>query len=193
MCLASDFGAEAPPLTWRPRELAEITSVLDGAGLELADGLEVTLWGGLDPNPGFGRLRLLARGVDFRASVGAAVLARDAVVAELAVSGDLDAQQRLALPPVVRRIGLVSSAAAAGRADVLAVLERSPLPFEVVEASAAMGGNQAPEEVAAALGILAGAGVDVVVVARGGGARGRAGSGHRPLSCAGVDGARPLP
>ncbi len=47
-----------------PRELAEITSVLDGAGLELADGLEVTLWGGLDPNPGFGRLRLLAPSVD---------------------------------------------------------------------------------------------------------------------------------
>ncbi len=75
-----------------PRELAEITSVLDGAGLELADGLEVTLWGGLDPNPGFGRLRLLAQGVDPRASVGAAVLARDAVVAELATWGDLDAQ-----------------------------------------------------------------------------------------------------
>ncbi|HSH59867.1 MAG TPA: hypothetical protein VK988_09560, partial [Acidimicrobiales bacterium] len=34
-----------------------------------------------------------------------------------------------------------------------------------------MGGHQAPGEVAAALGILAGAGVDVVVVARGGGAR----------------------
>lgn len=51
------------------------------------------------------------------------------------------------------------------------MLERSPLPFEVVEASAAMGGHQAPSEVATALGILAGAGVDVVVVARGGGAR----------------------
>lgn len=64
----------------------------------------MALWERLDPNPGFGRLRLLAHGVDPRA----AVLARDAVVAELEASGELDAQQRLVLPDVVRRIGLVS-------------------------------------------------------------------------------------
>lgn len=154
-----------------PRELGEIASTLASVGMELVDGLEVALWGRLDSNPSFGRMRLLADGVDPRASLGAAVLARDAVVARLEASGELDAQQRLSLPPVVRRIGLVSSPNAAGRADVLAVLERSPLPIEVVEASAAMGGPRAPGEVAAGLDILAGAGVDVVVVARGGGAR----------------------
>lgn len=156
-----------------PRELAAIASTLAGAGPELVDGLEVELWGQLDPNPGFGRLHLLAHGVDPLASMGAAVVARDAVVAELETSGRLDAQQRLALSDVVRRIGLVSSPAAAGCADVLAVLERSPLTFEVVEASAAMGGSQAPGEVATALDILASAGIDVGVVARGGGGTGR--------------------
>ena len=154
-----------------PRDLARITTVLAGAGLELADGLEVALWGRMDSNPAFGRLRLLAEGVDPRASVGAAVLARDAVVAELEAAGDLAAQQGLQLPAVLERVGLVSSPTAAGRADVLTVLERSALPIEVVEASAAMGGPQAPAEVANALGILARADVDVIVVARGGGAR----------------------
>jgi hypothetical protein len=104
------------------------------------------------------------------ASVGAAVLARDAVVAELATSGDLDAQQPLALPPVVRRIGLVSSAAAAGRADVPACWSARHCPSRWSRPRRPWG-HQAPGEVAAALGILAGAGVDVVVVARGGGAR----------------------
>jgi exodeoxyribonuclease VII large subunit len=155
-----------------PRQLAEIDAVLRRVGLQLADGLEVSLRGRLDSNPGFGRLRLLAQTVDPRASIGAAVLARDrVVVAELEASGELAAQQALALPELPRRIGLVSSPVAAGRADVLAVLERLPLPVEVVEASAAMGGAQAPREVAGALAILAGAGVDVVVIARGGGAR----------------------
>jgi exodeoxyribonuclease VII large subunit len=153
------------------RQLAEIDAVLRTAGLELADGLQVSLRGRLDSNPGFGRLRLLAQTADPRASIGAAVLARDRVVAQLEASGELAAQQALALPELPRRIGLVSSPVAAGRADVLAVLERSPLPVEVVEASAAMGGAQAPREVAGALAILAGAGVDVVVIARGGGAR----------------------
>ncbi|MGI8757105.1 MAG: exodeoxyribonuclease VII large subunit [Acidimicrobiales bacterium] len=87
------------------RELAEVDSVLQGAGLELADGLEVSLWGRLDPNPGFGRLRLLVEGIDPRASLGAAVMARDRVVAELEATGQLSAQRALVLPAVVRRVG----------------------------------------------------------------------------------------
>ncbi len=47
-----------------PRDLAEIAAVLDAAGPELADGLEVRLCGRLDSNPGFGRPRLLAHAVD---------------------------------------------------------------------------------------------------------------------------------
>ncbi|MGI8757104.1 MAG: exodeoxyribonuclease VII large subunit [Acidimicrobiales bacterium] len=65
----------------------------------------------------------------------------------------------------------MSSPAAAGRADVLTVLERSPLPLQVVEASAAMGGPRAAGEVGAALDILATTNVDLILVARGGGAR----------------------
>ena len=154
-----------------PREMADIDTVLDGAGLELAEGLEVSLCGRLDSNPTFGRLRLVAHRVDPRASIGAAVLARQRVIAELEASGDLLAQQLLCLPQLPRRVGLISSPAAAGRDDVLAVLDGCPVPVEVVEASAPMGGPHAPREVAGALEILAAAGVDLVVVARGGGAR----------------------
>lgn len=89
------------------------------------------------PHPRYGRLRLLAQQVDPRTTVGAAVLARDGLVAELDRSGGLRAQAALVVPAVPRRIGLVSSPDAAGRADVREVLARSPLSLEVVETTAA--------------------------------------------------------
>lgn len=153
------------------REMEALQATLASAGAELVDGVEVALWGRLDSNPAFGRLRLLAEGIDARTTVGAAVLARQRLVAELEESGELGAQRRLVLPALIRRVGLVSAVGGAGRSDVLAVLERSPLTIEVVEAQAPMSGPGAPGGVAAALACLAGAGVEVVVVARGGGAR----------------------
>lgn len=117
-----------------PRQLVEIEPVLRTAGPELADGLQVSLRDRLDSSPGFGRLRLLAQTADPRASIGAAVLARERLVAQLQASGDLAAHQALALPELPRRMGPISSPVAAGRADVLAVLEMSPLPVEVGEA-----------------------------------------------------------
>ena len=153
------------------RNAREIKKTLARAGTELADGLQVALWGPLDLNARYGRLRLLAQRVDPRTTVGAAVLARDELVAELEATGRLRAQASLMVPASPRRIGLVSSPAAAGRADVFEVLHRSPVPVEIVEAQAAMSGPGAPAEVARAIALLGGAGVDVVLVARGGGAK----------------------
>lgn len=149
----------------------QVRRTLAAAGVELADGLEVTLWGPLDPNPRYGRMRLLAQRADPRTTIGAAVLARDELVAELESTGRLRAQAALSVPAVPRRIGLVSSPGAAGRADVFEVLQRSTAPIEVVEAQAAMSGPGAPAEVARAVGVLASAGVHVVLIARGGGAK----------------------
>ena len=140
------------------------------AGSELADGLQVALWGRVDLNPRYGRLRLLAQRVDPRTTIGAAVLARDELVADLERSGRLRAQAALVVAASPRRVGLVSSPTAAGRADVLEVLERCPAPVEVVEAQAAMSGPGAPANVARALALQGGAAVDVVLIARGGGA-----------------------
>ena len=147
----------------------EMNKTLAVAGAELADGLQVALWGKLDLNPRYGRLRLLAERVDPRTTVGAAVLARDDLVGELERCGRLRAQAALAVPAVPRRIGLVSSPGAAGRADVLEVLGRSPLSLDVIEATAAMSGPGAPAEVSRAIDLLAGAGVDIILIARGGG------------------------
>ncbi len=152
------------------RNAREIKATLARAGTELADGLQVAVWGPLDLNPRYGRLRLLAQRVDPRTTIGAVVLAaRDELVAELERTGRLRAQADKVVPAVPRRIGLVSSVTAAGRADVFAVLERSPLPFDIVDAQAAMSGPGAPAEVARAIHRLADAHVDVILIARGGG------------------------
>lgn len=152
------------------REMAEMSQVLAAAGVDLVDGLELSVYGRLEPAPSYGRLRLLAKGVDPRVAVGASALRRQELLAELEESGELLSQKRLVLPPTIRRLGLISSSSAAGRADVLSVLSGAPKPIEVVEASAAMSGPAAPAAVARALDRLQARGVEAIVIARGGGA-----------------------
>ena len=154
-----------------PRELAGITQVLTAAGVELADGLELSVLGRLEPAPAYGRLRLLAQRVDPRVAVGASVLRRQELLVELESSGRLAAQRALVLPATIRRLGLISAAGTAGRADVLSILAGAPTPIDVVEASAAMSGGGAPAAVARALDRLEAQGVEAIVIARGGGSR----------------------
>ena len=149
----------------------EIDQVLARAGVELADGLEVAVYGRLESNGAYGPLRMVALGVDPRIAVGAAVLARDDLVRELEASGEMASQRALVLPAAPRRIGLVSGAEGAGRADVIEVLGRSSHGFEVVEARAAMSGPSAAPQVARALRGLCAQRVEVILLARGGGAR----------------------
>ena len=137
-----------------PREYAAITRVLANAGVTLADGLEVSFHGRLEPAAAFGRLRLVAQDVDARVAVGAATLRRQQLLEDLQRTGELTAQRNLAPPAHIRRLGLLSAAAAAGRADVFSVLSRSPTPIDIVEASAAMSGPAAPGEVLQALARL---------------------------------------
>lgn len=157
----SVFGAEA----------AAIAATLAGVGVELAEGLEAAFYGRLAANGAYGPLRMVATRVDPRIALGAAVVARDTLLAELANTGELTAQRRLQVPALPRRIGLVAGSEGAGRADVLAVLGSSPIAFEVLEETAAMSGAGAAGDVARALARLCGRGAEVVVLARGGGAR----------------------
>ncbi len=157
----SVFGAEA----------AAIAATLAGVDVKLADGLEAAFYGRLASNGAYGPLRLVATRVDPRIALGEAVVARDALVAELRATGELVAQRRLQVPALPRRIGLVAGSEGAGRADILAILGSSPITFEILEETAAMSGPTAGADVARALARLCGRGAEVIVVARGGGAR----------------------
>ena len=167
---ASTVRAVLPVGIFR-RAAADIEQVLAAVGARLEEGVEVALYGRLESNGAYGPLRMVGLGVDPRVAVGAAALARDEAVRQLEASGAMVAQRALVLPAVPRRIGLVSAEEGAGRADVIEVLRRSAHAFEVVEARAAMSGPAAAAQVARALAGLCGKGVDVIVLARGGGAR----------------------
>jgi len=114
--------------------------------VELADGLEVTLTGRLEVNARYSRVRLLAHAIDARV-VATVTRGRERLMTTLADTGRLEAQQRLHVATILRRVGLISSATAAGRADVLAVLANSPYPVEVVESQVPMSGPDATDAI----------------------------------------------
>jgi exodeoxyribonuclease VII large subunit len=172
-----EYGSDARtvlavlPVTLFSRDASVVTRTLRTVGMDLADGLEAAFHGDLETNGAYGPLRFVARRVDPRVAIGNAVLAREELVAELEATGQLHAQRALPVPALPLEIGLVASSGA-GVSDVLAVLEASPYRLHVSRADAAMSGPAAPSQVAGAIAELSRAqALDVIIVARGGGAK----------------------
>ncbi|MGE0572409.1 MAG: exodeoxyribonuclease VII large subunit [Dehalococcoidia bacterium] len=88
----------------------------------------------------------------------------------LETEGLFATERKRPLPAFPMRIGLVTSTAAAALQDIRTVLERRWPVAEVVLAPALVQGAEAPAEIAEALAALAAEpGLDLVIVARGGG------------------------
>jgi exodeoxyribonuclease VII large subunit len=153
------------------REAAAVCARLERAGSPLREGIEVRVHGMVDVNAAFGRLRLLVDDVDSRVSLGAATAARQDLLERLHRDGSLERQLRLVVTASPRRVGLVTAAGGAGRADFLELLGEGSASVAVVEEQVPMSGATAGSAFAASLERLARRGVDVIVVARGGGQR----------------------
>jgi exodeoxyribonuclease VII large subunit len=111
------------------------------------------------------------QGIDPTYTLGLLASERDRVLRALAADGLLERNRALPMPLVPRRIGLVTAAGSAAEADVLQTLADSGLAWEVVLVDARVQGAGSERSVSAALVAAAGAGVDVVALVRGGGAR----------------------
>lgn len=83
--------------------------------------------------------------------------------------GLLEAEKKQALPPFPQRIGLVTSPSGAAVHDVLRTLRRRYPLAEVVFAGVGVEGKNAPAGIIEGLRAVEGAGVDVVLLVRGGG------------------------
>ena len=142
-----------------------------GNAIRMADGLRVRIQGMLDFYPRRGQLQLRMIAIDPAHTLGALAADREALLRVLAADGSLRRNSGATLAPVPLRVGLVTSVGSAAHADVLRVLAGSGFAFEVFESDTPVQGDGAPEAVAAAIGATAAAGVDVVVLARGGGSR----------------------
>lgn len=140
-------------------------------GAELADDVEVRVRGRVTVYAPQGRLQLQMVAIDPVFTVGGIAANRERVLRALAADGVLDANARLALPPVPLRIGLVTSVGSAAYHDFVHELERSGFAWQVCVVDVRVQGNAASRRIVWGLRGLAARRLDAVVIVRGGGSR----------------------
>jgi exodeoxyribonuclease VII large subunit len=140
----------------------------DALDLDLADGERVHVFGRPELYEQRGELRLRALTIE-RFGLGAHLAALERLKRALAAEGLFDVARKQPLPRFPRLIGLVTGNDAAAKRDVLThVVQRFP-PANVLVAETYVQGPRAPDAIVAAIGDLCRRGVDVLVLARGGG------------------------
>jgi exodeoxyribonuclease VII large subunit len=141
----------------------------DGLRLDLANGERVHVFGRPQLYEQRGDFRLRALGIE-RFGVGAHLAALEKLKAKLAGEGLFAAERKRPLPLLPRRIGLVTGNDAAAKRDVLTTIQTRFPPANVLVAETYVQGPRAALEIVAALRALCEQpGVDVIVLARGGG------------------------
>lgn len=149
-----------------PARLAELPAVE-----ALIDGALASVSGALAWDAPWASLRLVANEVSVGAAVAASEVDRRAAVERLRATGVFEAQRRLAITTVPWRVGLLAGDGTAGAEDVEALLGASKLPWTILRRSVPMAGGHAPAAIVAGIAALAEQRPDVIVAARGGGAR----------------------
>src|SRR5579884_3339583 len=140
----------------------------DALNLGLVDGERVHVFGRPELYEQRGELRLKVLTIE-RFGLGAHLAALERLKQRLAAEGLFDETRKRALPRFPRLIGLVTGNDAAAKRDVLTgIVHRFP-PANVLVAETYVQGPRAPAAIATAIGDLCRRGVDVVVLARGGG------------------------
>jgi exodeoxyribonuclease VII large subunit len=115
-----------------------------------------------------GKMQLYA---DFAepAGAGAEAIALAQLKAKLAAEGIFAASRKRALPRFPRRIGVVTSARGAAVHDIIRTVQRR-LPTPILICDAAVQGPTAPHQLVMGMAMVVRAGVDVLIIGRGGGA-----------------------
>lgn len=152
--------------------MLDVDRSLDAAGLgALRDGVEVRIRGTVGIDAARSRVRLSLLEVDPAFTAGRLAGDRHEVLRRMAADGSLGANARHSIPLVPLAVGLVTSRGSAAHADFLDSLRLSPYRFHVKTVHAVMQGENAVASLVGALARMSTAGVDVVVMARGGGSK----------------------
>lgn len=155
----------------RARRQVNETLRAAGGAMRMADGIEIRIRGSIDWWVASGKLQLVMSDIDPVFTIGQLDIERARLLARLQAEGLTRRNAALPLVPLPLRVGLITSRGSAAHADTLHELERSGYRFTVITTDVRVQGPDAPRLVAAALGRLPHAGVDAVLVVRGGGAR----------------------
>lgn len=153
-------------------DLSRVTRKLSEQGLQLKNGLKVKLQGSPDYYGPFGKLSLIARDVDTTFTLGDLALKREELLRKLRETGVMEKNKRRPLPLVPLRLGVISSAEAAGWADARQHLSESGIAFNVSFCAVRVQGDQAVPMVVQALDYFSQrVDIDVVLLMRGGGSK----------------------
>jgi len=163
---------------------------LAAVGVELTPGLVVRLRGKVSVWEGGSKLRFSMTALDVEALVGGIAAARRRLLGALAAEGLLEANRRLALPLVPLRIGLVTSPGSEAYRDFTGQLERSGYRFDVRFEPSTVQGPEAPAQISAALARLDAFEPQLVILVRGGGAKGDLAAFDSELVARAIAGAR---
>lgn len=164
-------GATLDVACWS-RDWPMIAAELETVGVELTSGLVVRIRGRASVWEAGARLRFTLTELDVEALVGGIAAARRKLLRALDIEGLLDANRCLPVPLVPMRVGVVTSAGSEAYRDFTGQLQRSGLAFDVRLEASLVQGRDAPPQIAAAIRRLHGFEPDVIVLVRGGGAKG---------------------
>lgn len=139
-----------------------------GAG-RMSDGTEVRIRGRVNHYAARGTVQLRMTWIDTDYTLGRLAAERERLVRALAAEGLLERNAGLPFPLVPLHVGLVTSVGSAAYADFVQELDASGYGFRVTAVDARVQGPEAEPALLAAVATLAGVGVDVVAVVRGGG------------------------
>ena len=161
--------AVAAAILWSSRR-PPVEQALARVGVELADDVSVRVKVRVTFYESSGKVQLAILDVDPAFTAGDMALAREQVRRRLRAAGLFEANRRLPFPLVPLRVALVTSAGSAAYHDFTHELAASGYAFAVELFETRVGGPGVAGELAAAVR-RAGAGGDVLVIVRGGGAR----------------------
>jgi exodeoxyribonuclease VII large subunit len=140
----------------------------DALRLDLVDGERVHVYGRPELYEQRGDFHLRVLTIE-RFGIGAHLAALERLKQKLAAEGLFAASRKRPLPRIPALIGLVTGNDAAAKRDVLTAITTRFPPAHVLVAETYVQGPRAAPAIATAIGDLCARGVDVVVLARGGG------------------------
>jgi exodeoxyribonuclease VII large subunit len=142
--------------------------LFDALRLDLVDGERVQVYGRPELYGQRGEFHLRALSIE-RYGLGAHLAALERLKQKLAAEGLFALERKRPLPRIPRLIGLVTGNDAAAKRDVLTAITGRFPPAHVLVAEAYVQGPRAVPTIVAAIDELCARGVDVLILARGGG------------------------
>lgn len=153
-----DATSQIPCVMWRSRSIP----------FQPEDGMRVVVSGKLTVYAAQGKYQIDCVSMQ-REGVGDLYVAFEKLKRELAERGFFDQEHKRRLPVMPTRVGIATSSTGAALRDMLTTIERRFPAMHVMVRPTLVQGEGASSDIAKAIGELAAAGVDVIIVGRGGG------------------------